>query len=243
MQERELDYRMFLQREDFFLHQPLRHEKDFYSLVASGDVDSIIDNKKKYPHTSDVGKGGLSSDPLTNEKYHMIINTALTSRACIEAGMPQEVSYTLSDMYIQRADCCTDIDSVRRLNDDMVMDYAVRMNTLYRLSDISRPIRKAVDYIFNHLDDSLNSDDIARSLGMSRQYFSQRFHDEMGMSFRDFVTQTRTKAACAILTMSDYPIVRIAEALHYASQSIFSQSFKHATGYTPGEYRRLFGQK
>lgn len=242
MEKPNLDYYLYVQREKFFTHQPKSNEHDFYAMVAAGKVDEIIDNKKKYPNTSDSGKGKLSENPVTNEIYHMIVNTALTARACIDAGMPQEISYTLSDMYIERTAECRTVKEVMALNDEMIMDYASRMKTLLSGSRISFRISKALDYIYRNLHTKISASAVAARIGMSRQYFSVRFKEEIGMSFNAFVEQTRIETARNILILTSFPIVEISGALHFASQSFFTQVFKKHTGFTPAQYRRRFGR-
>ncbi len=236
-----LDYYLYVQREQFFKHQPNSYEQDFYNMVASGKVQEILDNKKKYPNTSSEGKGNLSDNPVTNEIYHMVVNTALTARACINSGMPQEVAYTLSDMYIKRTDKCRSVKEVMALNDDMIMDYATRMQMLLSGSKISAKISKALDYIYNNLHTKISAAGVARYVGMNRPYFSTKFKEEIGIPFNLFVAKTRIETAKNILVMTDYPIVDISNTLHFPSQSCFTQCFKKHTGITPAQYRREFG--
>ena len=241
MSKPSVDYYLYVQREHFFKHQPKSYENDFYNMVASGKIQEIIENKKKYPNTSSEGKGTLSSDPVVNEIYHMVINAALTARACIGNGMPQEMAYTLSDMYIKRTDECHTVDEVMKLNDEMIMDYASRMHSLLSSSKISAKINMALNYIYNNLHNKITAAGVAGYVGMNRSYFSVKFKEDIGMPFNAFVTRVRIETAKNILTMTNFPIADISVTLHFPSQSSFTQCFRKHTGITPARYRREFG--
>lgn len=239
MKEKNLDYYMYIQREDLFYHRPYANEHDFYDLVASGNTEQIIENKKKYPY-SDTGKGRLSGDPLRNEIYHMVVNTALTARRCMDAGMPNEIAYTLSDIYINRADQCRTVQEVQKLNDDMVMDYANRMKESKSSPRLSSAILRSVNYIYQNLHTHLNGSILAKQAGLTRTYFAARFKKETGVTAGDFIARIRIETAKNLLISTDYPIIEISNTLCFASQSYFCRIFREKYGMTPGKFRRMY---
>src|SRR5690625_4295661 len=141
---------MFLQRESDFYHEPSQHELNLYELIVSGDIESIEENKKLHGHKADDGKGILSKDKLRNQIYHMIINTALVTRVCTNAGLPHETAYTLSDMYIRQADIAQSVKEIMELNDRMVVDFALHMKKLCYLDSLSSTIKTTINYINDH---------------------------------------------------------------------------------------------
>ena len=98
---RELNYREFFQRENGLLHSPYEKELEFYAAVSSGNIERV---KELYTPLAVEGYGKLSKDKIRNIKYHLVITIALIARFCIEAGMPTETAYTISDIYINRLD-------------------------------------------------------------------------------------------------------------------------------------------
>lgn len=241
MEEKNLDYYMYIQREVMFCHSPYAKEHDFYDLVASGNTEQLIENKKKYP-SSDAGKGRLSGDPLRNEIYHTVVNAALISRRCMDAGMPDEIAYTLSDIYINRADKCSCVQEVQNLNDEMVMDYAVRMRESRSFSHLSFAIQRAVNYIYENLHTRLTGSILAKQAGLQRTYFAARFKKETGFTVNEFVTRIRLDTAKNLLISTDYPIIEISNTLCFASQSYFSQVFREKFGVTPARFRRMYAK-
>ncbi|MGN0165405.1 MAG: helix-turn-helix transcriptional regulator [Lachnospiraceae bacterium] len=234
-----LYYQMYEQRETMFFHQPYSNEQSFYDLVASGNVTRIEENKRKYTGVSNEGKGNLSDDPLKNEIYHMVINTALITRACIAHGLPHEQAYTLSDLYIRSTNNCTTVQAVRDLNDRMVMDFATRMNALHNARNVSAAIYKAINYIYDNLHTKITSAMLAEHVGLNRSYFSVRFKEETGLTVNGYISMARINTAKNMLVSSDYSIVRISNTLCFASQSYFCKKFKEAFGVTPAEFRRM----
>lgn len=239
MKEKNLDYYMYIQREDLFYHRPYAKEHDFYDLIASGNTEQILENKRKYP-SSDTGKGRLSDDPLRNEIYHMVVNTALAARRCMDAGMPNEIAYTLSDIYINRADSCRTVQEVQKLNDEMVMDYAKRMKQNQNASFLSSAILRSVNYIYENLHTRLTGSILAEQAGLNRTYFAARFKKETGATVNDFVTRIRIETAKNLLISTDYPIIEISNTLCFASQSYFCRIFREKYKMTPGEFRRRY---
>ena len=63
-------------------------------------------------------------------RYHLIVAVALISRVCVENGMSHDLAYTLSDIYIQRADECERIDRMIDMLGEMQLDYAERMREI-----------------------------------------------------------------------------------------------------------------
>lgn len=242
MKKLNLNYKMYEQREKLFYHQPTSYETDFYEIVASGNTEWILENQKKYARTAnDVkseGKGRLSDDPVRNEIYHMVVNTALITRACEKAGLLHEVAYTLSDLYIKQADQCKSIPQVHALNDRMVLDYAARMKKLSRASALTAPVSETVNYIYDHLHIKLSASMLARRIGLSRSYFSTLFKKETSMTVGAFILQARIDTAKNILTHADDKIIEIAATLGFPSQSYFCKRFKELTGVSPALYRK-----
>lgn len=238
MEEKNIYYKMYEQRETLFFHQPDSYELGFYDLVAAGNVEQIEENKRKYSAKPNAGKGNLSDDPLKNQIYHMVVNTALVTRSCIAHGLPHELAYTLSDMYIKGTDHCATVKEVMELNDKMVLDFALRMRKLKNARNVSAGIYKAVNYIYDNLHTKLTASVLAEQAGLERSYFSVRFKAETGYTVNDYINKVRLDTAKNMLMSSDYSIIQISNTLCFASQSYFCKKFREATGMTPAAFRR-----
>lgn len=237
---RDLNYRLYLQREEGFRRVPFSSEFEKYRVIGSGDVERVKENfigiKKNYYK----GKGTLSDDPVKNVRYHFIIAVALTSRVCVEYGMSHDLAYTLSDIYIQRADKCNSAEKIIDMIEEMQVDYATRMRELKKENIISIHIRKCINYIYEHLQEKLTVESVAEYLQINSTYLSKLFSKETGVSFKEFIINARVNAAKNMLIYSDFSYMEIALSLGFSSQSAFIRTFGKITGMTPGKYRQAY---
>lgn len=81
----------------------------------------------------------------------------------------------------------------------------------------------------------------AKLEGVSTHRFSVVFHQEMGISFTDYIFTMRINAAKWLL-MTKMRISRIAESVGFSEQGYFESLFRRMTGMDPREYRRKFRQ-
>ena len=127
---RDLNYRLFIQKESNFIRTDIHTEYERYATIRSGDVEKVRENFEKIKSNFDDGKGVLSDDPVRNTIYHLVVAGALIARFCVEAGMEQDVAYTLTDIYIRKADKCRSSAQVIDLLEEMQLDFAERMRDL-----------------------------------------------------------------------------------------------------------------
>ena len=239
--DHDLNYRLYLQREEGFRRIPISSEYEKYNAVSSGNVERVKENFIKIKENYYNEKGVLSDDPVKNVRYHFIISTAIISRVCIENGMSHDLAYTLSDIYIRRADKCESIEKIIDMIGEMHMDYAERMRELKKENVISIHIRKCIDYIYDNLQEKLTVRSMAEYLQIDPTYLSKLFSKEVGISFREFIINARVGAAKNMLAYSDFSFSEVSLSLGFSSQSAFTDTFKRLTGMTPGKYRALYG--
>lgn len=236
-ESRNLNYQLFIQRESDFYHESPTHEQSVYDAIKNGDIEWIKENKRIHGHKATDGKGLLSKDPLRNQTYHMVINTALVTRICVNAGLPHETAYTLSDMYIRQADLAQSVKEVMELNDRMVIDFATQMKNLCYPDTLSPAVKATINYIIDHLDKKITTEELADHVNLSRSYLSVLFKKEVGRSIQDYILDKRIETAKNMLRSSNYSYTDIAYSLCFASHSYFCKCFKQITGLTPKEYR------
>ena len=233
----ELSKREFMQREHNITHSPYTKEMEFYACVRAGDTDGV---KACYTPLATEGYGKLSKDPVRNMRYHLIVSVAMITRFCIEGGMEPEVAYTISDIYINKADECSDIKSLGAIHKEMIFDFTKRMGELTSVKVYSKQILDTLDYIYEHLHEKITVTEIAENIGLSPQYLSRLFHDEVGITISAYIMDKRVESAENMLKFSDYTPVDIGNYLNFSSHSHFIMVFKKHTGLTPREYREKF---
>ena len=237
-----LDYRLYVQREEDFVRADYFAEIRQYNKIRNGDVEAVSERfkiaRKNFLNGKD-GRGTLSQDPLRNALYHLVASAAVISRLCIDGGMDMNTSYTLSDIYINKADEAKSIDEIMDLIAEMQIDYASRMRDLMRTDVVSIHIRRTLDYIYNNLNRSLTVAELAERENLNAEYFSRLFVNETGKKVSDFITEVKMKTAQNMLAHSEYSILEISMSLGYSSQSFFSTVFKKYCGMTPKKYRDI----
>jgi len=104
--------------------------------------------------------------------------------------------------------------------------------------DHERRIAEAVDYVVNHLDDTLDPRDLADRVCLSRFHFHRVFQALMGETAVDLVRRLRLERAAQTLYQSVTPITEIAFDSGYATHEAFTRAFRAAYGTAPSAFRR-----
>jgi AraC-like DNA-binding protein len=238
--EQILSHKLFLQREYKISHLEYDREMDFYEAVKEGNAAKL---KKIMLPLGSKQLGKLSNNPLRNLKYHLVVTIAMITRFCIEGGLPSETAYTLSDIYIRQADVCTGENEIHELHKKTVFDFAKKMKELRKLPAISRPIIKATDYIYDHLQEKISLDEIAAAAGISKGYLCDLFKKETSMTVHMYTTKLRVEAASNMLAYADYKPSDIGDYFAFSSHSHFIKTFRTYMGMTPDEYRKKHYRK
>jgi len=105
--------------------------------------------------------------------------------------------------------------------------------------DVSPRIRKALQWINQHLHESISVNEIANQAGLHSSRFRRLFADQVGYSPSDYLARTRIERSKTHLLDSDNSITYIAHALGFSSSQYFSTVFRKVTGMSPKEYRCL----
>lgn len=236
-----LDYQLYVQRENDFYHQSHQVETEFFDIIRTGNIEKLESIQRQFSGISDDvaldGKGVLSDNPVRNQIYHLVTNAALISRICIDDGLPQETAFTLTDLYIRRADVSNSVEEIRRINDEMVLEFTSQMHKMHNQNVFSPAIKMCISYICDNLHTRITTTDLAEHTGYNRSYLSVLFKKETGQTIQEYVFAKRIETATNMLAQTDYSCSQIALTLCFASQSYFCMQFKKAVGMTPKQFR------
>lgn len=123
--------------------------------------------------------------------------------------------------------------------DKVPCSYANLIKTINAEKCFSLIIRKAVEYIekhFTRVDLDLNH--VCEYVGLSPNYFSKLFKQEVGSSFSEYLTECRIRKAIELMQDPKEKIYEIASRIGYESQHYFCYVFKKVKGISPSEYRK-----
>lgn len=102
-------------------------------------------------------------------------------------------------------------------------------------------IDRIVSYIDDHyMDHTLSLETIAFEFAISPSHVSRSFKEKMGFNFIQYIWQKRLEEVTRLLKTTNAPLKDIIIQVGYLDTPNFIRKFKKETGYTPGQYRKLF---
>lgn len=105
----------------------------------------------------------------------------------------------------------------------------------------TKPIRDAKEYIRNNLAGNLTIQEVSEYVGYSSAHFSVRFKQECGITFSDYVMESRIEKSKELLKNTRETIESIAAAVGYSDVKSFTKNFKKYTEVKPSQYRKIYG--
>ena len=97
--------------------------------------------------------------------------------------------------------------------------------------------RSLQSFIEENLDQVIRLRDLAVLAGLSEFHLQRSFKQTCGVSPNLYVAHRRVERAKGLMRAGE-PLVQIADACGFSSQSHFTRSFKAGTGVTPAAYRK-----
>ena len=237
---------LFENHENNVHHNPYDQEMREFGSIENGD---LIQLEKSLQEDYDGTIGTLAKDSLRNLKNLGIVLVTLASRAAIRGGLSPEISFSLSDSFIQHIEECKDLALVAPLAHKAEFQYAEMVHEIKEkqkgiLKKQKNPrINKCKDFIFSHLHDRITLEDLAAEADCNPNYLSQLFKECEGISISGYILQEKINRAKNLLIYSDYSYIEIATYLGFSSQSHLGTQFKKHTGYTLRQYREIYGRK
>jgi AraC-like DNA-binding protein len=211
-------------------------EQALMRILREGDVkykDAVAQANHLFnpvypPHRESLQKAIIASTAFTT----------LCIREAIQAGISTDTAYAIGEGYIDSMSQCKVLSDLTSLNLSMFEDFLFRVRKHRTHPNVSAQIRSCRDYIELHAEQELKLSTLAKQVGYSEYYLSRKFKQEMGVSISTYIKYVRVERSKMMLISSGIPIAQIAESLHFASSSHFSDAFQDILGKTPQQYRR-----
>lgn len=128
----------------------------------------------------------------------------------------------------------------KELEDILNREICILASGLSQRENISNyTIKRALDYIRNHYQESISLEKVAASLDITPEYLSTLFNREMEQNFSVFLKRFRISHAKRLLKDTDKKIYEIAKEVGYTDAKYFNRVFKDVEGVSPGDYRAL----
>lgn len=99
-------------------------------------------------------------------------------------------------------------------------------------------IRKAQQYIQEHVEEKLTVPVVAQSVGVSPSYLTALFHKHLEFSPAEYIRRIKLQQSKQLIREGQMNFTQIAENLQYSTVHHFSRQFKQMFGLTPSEYAK-----
>jgi len=225
------------QREEKKCHATQDYENEVIQSIRTGDASRLA-TTLKFGYCGGIGlMVDNKEDEVRQAKNMIIAASVLASRAAVDGGMGYEEAMTLSDTYVQKAERLNELNSILPLSSQMLMDFTRNVALIKPNRNLSRPIKKAIQYLTKNLNRVVTIQEVAQYIGYSRTHLSRLFRTELGCGFLEYVHKIKIDEAIDLLRYSEMSIGDITAALAFSTKSHFIKIFKDHIGQTPSEYR------
>ncbi|MFD2180039.1 AraC family transcriptional regulator [Veronia pacifica] len=96
---------------------------------------------------------------------------------------------------------------------------------------------QVIDYIYSHIDESLDVNRLAEVACMSPYHFHRIYRSVIGEPVNATVRRLRLHKSAAMLLRSEHALLDVAVASGYRSSEAYNRAFKKEFGQTPGQFR------
>lgn len=101
-------------------------------------------------------------------------------------------------------------------------------------------IAKALNFIYTYAGESIGVEDLLKEVPLCRRTLEVRFRNAIGRSPHEEIRRAHVERAKKLLTGTNLPLERIAEASGFSTTKHFYLNFRKETGLSPTQYRKKF---
>jgi AraC-like DNA-binding protein len=98
-------------------------------------------------------------------------------------------------------------------------------------------VKHAIAYLNQNYNRAISRQELAATIGVSKDYLSHIFHQELGMSPWEYLNRYRIKQAKALLFNSNESVTNIAAQVGFHDLSYFNRVFHKLVGCSPRAFR------
>lgn len=110
-------------------------------------------------------------------------------------------------------------------------------------SQVNRQFQAVQEYIHEHMAEPVRLADLAGVTGLHPTYFSDRFHELVGMRPLEYLNHRRIERAQYLLLTQNAPVKEIAFLVGMRDPAYFTRVFTRTCGVSPSAYRSSHGHQ
>lgn len=219
-----------------YKHPPYMLERELINNIKLMDETKALSTLEKI---NSLERAHLSDMPINSLKYSLVASCTLFTRAIIEAGVDSELTFMVSDIFINEIDKSNSLIEISNLEYEMLKEFIriLQRNKEYFYNPL---VNKTISYVKKNIESKLTIDEISNSLNVHPSYLSSTFTKEVGINLSTYITKERIIAIKHFLVETAIELSEIAYIFNFSSQAHFSKFFKDNVGISPLRYRKLF---
>jgi len=105
-------------------------------------------------------------------------------------------------------------------------------------SEAQRLVRKGMAYVHEHYPEAFTRETLARYVGVSEDYLTRCFRQELGLTPMAYLTRYRVSRAKELLAAGRKSVTEVAMAVGFSDTKYFSRVFRREVGVSPAAYKR-----
>jgi len=109
-------------------------------------------------------------------------------------------------------------------------------------SEAQRLVRKGMAYVHEHYAESMTRETLARHVGVSEDYMTRCFRQELGITPMAYLNRYRVSRAKELLAAGRKSMTEVAMAVGFSDSNYFGRVFRREVGISPSDYRRQGGE-
>jgi len=171
-------------------------------------------------------------------KHYMFLDILMTTTQFISDLGGEQTQLVLDIHEVEGK--LSGINSLRQIKEEVgrIMIPALKFRNSCPNHERGISIQQAKAYIDNRFwDPDLQRNEVAGRFNISPSYFSTVFKQEVGISFREYLSKIRINRAKDLLRTTNIKCSDVAYQSGYNDPHYFSSNFKNKTGLTPQQFR------
>ncbi|MBB5219397.1 response regulator [Treponema rectale] len=119
-------------------------------------------------------------------------------------------------------------------------DYVIYLTQLLIKQQGKYPyITKAISYVNRHYSENITMATVANYVSMNYTWFSEKFKEQVGTNFNDYLKKFRMEQAKRLLEMGTYKVYEVANKSGFRDVKHFMKTFRELNGMSAGEWAKI----